>query len=341
MTNMIKILQITQVIPVFLYLYSISAVANSFTLPDNGDNVLGRINTVTATQRDTLLDIARQHGLGYQDITLANPHTDTWLPGENTTVILPGQFILPHTPRNGLVLNIPEMRLYYFNKPSRASLQPEVTTYPLGIGREGWSTPFVITRIISKHEKPKWYPPQSIRQEALEQGRELPAVVEAGPDNPLGDHALRLGLPSYLVHGTNKPWGVGLRVSHGCIRLYPEDIAQLYKDVAINTRVQIVNQPYKIGVLNGIVYLEAHPLLAEAHTGSNNNLTEVVKLVIKQLPENQFVIDWSVVKTVIDDSNGMPVAIGSITQCQEENCQEDDFTKTSLSMPGVFNENRP
>ena len=148
--------------------------------------------------------------------------------------MVPSQFVLPVAPRDGIVLNVPEMRLYYY-LPKKKNQPREVITYPLGVGREGWNTPYITTNIVEKKASPNWYPP-------------LPEIVKAGPDNPLGDFAMRLGQRDYLIHGTNKPYGVGMRVSHGCIRLFPEDIEALFEKVALKTPVRIINQPYKIGV---------------------------------------------------------------------------------------------
>ena len=217
----------------------------SYTLKTPGDSMIGNLDEVRAEHEDTLPDIARANGLGFREIKLANPGVDTWLPGEGTEIVLPTLFVLPVTPHVGIVLNIPEMRLYYF--PSQDSDRAtEVITHPIGVGRQGWSTPYMNTRIIQKKTRPAWYPPESIRKEHAEQGDPLPERVPPGPDNPLGNYAMRLGVPEYIIHGTNKPFGIGMRVSHGCIRLYPEDIKSLYQQVKLRTPVRIVNQPYKV-----------------------------------------------------------------------------------------------
>lgn len=273
------------------------------------ESVVGELKTVRAEFNDTLLDVGRKNGFGYQDLKLLNPDIDTWMPGEGREIQLPGQFVIPNVPREGLVLNIPEMRLYYF--PKTRDGQAEVITYPLGVGREGWATPYLKTRIVQKKENPAWYPPESIRQEHEEKGDPLPKVVEAGPDNPLGAFALRLGMRDYLIHGTNKPWGVGMRVSHGCIRLFPEDIADLYQRVDIGTQVNIINQPYKVGERDGIIYLEVHPHLDEDNNHfEQNSMTEVVKYIIETTEEDRYEIDWDLVKKVVSESKGIPVAIG-------------------------------
>ena len=282
--------------------------ANMYFLDSEGDSVIGEFRTVIANHEDTLLDIARENGLGYEDIKLVNPEVDTWLPGEGTEVFLPTRFILPHGPKRGLVLNIPEMRLYYFVEGDKT----RVITYPLGIGREGWATPYKKTRIIQKHKNPYWYPPESIRAEHEAKGDPLPKIVKPGPDNPLGHHALRLGLPGYLIHGTNKPFGIGMRVSHGCIRLYPEDIAALFALVKVKTPVAIVNQPYKIGQSGNKIYLEAHPLLAEDAGEFENNLTSAVNMLIRMNEGREHKINWGRVKSIIRQRQGIPIQIGSL-----------------------------
>ena len=294
----------------FLSLCSVSsAYANRYELSDSGDTVIGKISTVQADERDTLLDIARRHGFGYQDMKLVNPDVDTWLPGEGQEIILPAQFILPVAPMKGIVLNIPEMRLYYY-LPKEAGKPQEVLTYPLGVGRSGWNTPYINTTIIQKKKNPNWYPPESIRKEHEEAGDPLPKIVKSGPDNPLGDFAMRLGQPDYLIHGTNKPYGIGMRVSHGCIRLYPEDIEALFSEVALKTPVNIINQPYKIGVKDSVIYLEAHPFLDEDVEKYENNLTSVVALIVEISNEKNYELDWSKAYEAIGNPSGLPVAIG-------------------------------
>ena len=285
------------------------AQALRYVLDESGATLIGEIVTTEAGERDTLLDIARLYGFGYQDLKLVNPELDTWLPGQGQEVILPAQFVLPAARQEGIVLNIPEMRLYYYPPPAKG--QPrEVLTYPLGIGREGWATPYIATRIIEKKVRPSWYPPESIRREHAEAGDPLPKVVRPGPDNPLGDYAMRLGRPEYLIHGTNKPYGIGMRVSHGCIRLYPEDIEALFAEVTLKTPVNIINQPYKLGVKDEVIYLEAHPFLQEDSEQYQNNLTSVVSLLIDMAGGRNYELDWDKAHEAISQPTGLPVAIG-------------------------------
>ncbi len=219
-----------------------------------GDDVVGEMQERRARYQDTLLDLARTHKLGYVEMLAANPGVDPWLPGEGTRVVLPTAHLVPKARRRGIVINLSEMRLYYFPRSGAAE------TYPLGIGREGWETPAGRTSILRKAANPTWYPPASIRAE----DPTLPKVVPPGPDNPLGRHALYLGLPGIRIHGTNKPDGVGRRVSHGCIRMYPEDVERLFQIVPVGTRVVVVDQQVKFGWIGGELYVEVHPSATQA-----------------------------------------------------------------------------
>jgi L,D-transpeptidase ErfK/SrfK len=235
--------------------------AEVYELPPAGNDVVGAVTVIRARADDTLIEIARRHGLGYEDIVRANPDVDTWLPGENTEVVLPTRYVLPPGPRRGIILNLAEYRLYYFPQP--VGDQPAVVmTYPISIGRMDWDTPLGRTSVISKVTDPAWYPPASVRAEHAADGDPLPRIVPPGPNNPLGKHAMRLGLPGYLIHGTNRPAGVGMRVTHGCIRLFPEDIEFLFGQVGINTVVRIINEPVKVGWDGDELVVEVHETLA-------------------------------------------------------------------------------
>jgi L,D-transpeptidase ErfK/SrfK len=249
--------------PSLVLLIAVTAArAEMYELPPEGNDVIGAVSSVVARADDTLIDIARRHGLGYEDIVRANPGVDTWLPGEGTTVVLPTRFVLPSGPRRGVVLNLAEYRMYYYPEP-KAGESPVVLTYPMSIGRMDWETPIGLTRIVSKVRNPPWYPPDSVRKEHEEEGRPLPRVVPPGPDNPLGRHAMRLGLSSgaYLIHGTNRPAGVGMQVTHGCVRMFPEDIEFLFDQVSINSEVRIINEPVKMGWDGEQLHLEVHRTL--------------------------------------------------------------------------------
>ncbi len=264
-----------------LGLLTFSASATTFNLSDENTRVVGHNLVVYSHHEDTLLDIARQFDIGYREIVNANPGVDPWLPGENVRVLVPNRFILPDMPQKGIVINLAEMRLYYYPKTQKGE-QRQVITHPIGIGREGWSTPLGKARITTKIKDPTWTPPASIHAEHIEKGDPLPQVVPAGPDNPLGAYKMNLSIPGYLLHGTNRPYGVGMRVSHGCIRLFPEDIEHLFGIVTINTPVEIVYQPYKAALdETGQLFLEAHKQQQDISQLDGTNRTPIVSAIIK------------------------------------------------------------
>lgn len=240
-------------------------VSDRFVLSPASDmdgDVVGEVQVIRARYEDTFTDIARAYDLGFDELVQANPGVDPWLPGAGTRVVLPTRFILPDAPREGIVLNIGIKRIFFYPKVAPGE-PPLVITHPVGIGRDGWATPTGTTTVVAKVKDPVWTVPPSIRKEHAEAGDPLPAQVGAGPDNPLGAFALRLGFPSYLIHGTNKPSGIGMRVSHGCVQLFPEDIESLFSQVPVGTTVRIVNQPQLVGWQAGNLYLEVHPALED------------------------------------------------------------------------------
>ncbi|MBF8270003.1 MAG: YkuD protein [Gammaproteobacteria bacterium] len=294
-----------------LAMLSTGAMAASYELANGEDSLIGRPLTTHSEYKDTLLDIARKHGFGYREIILSNPGVDVLLPGAGKEIALPSQFLLPHAPRQGIVLNIPELRLYYY-PPRKQGAPLQVYTFPVGIGKEGWNTPYARTNIIKKQKDPSWYPPESIRREHAARGDILPKRVAPGPDNPLGKYAMRMGLGAYLIHGTNNPDAIGMRASHGCIRLYPEDIENLYSMVGLRTPVNIINQPFKVALHQGKIYLEAHPSLEEDENIYRDNLTSVVQILIDVTAGSDYTVDWDLAKRVIRELQGIPVAIGII-----------------------------
>jgi len=251
---------------------------NVFVLSSPEQAVIGDPQLVIASEENTFSLLAREYGLGYDELVAANPDIDPWLPGDGTPILLPTQYVLPNVPREGIVLNIASKRLFYF--PPAAEGEPrKVMTYPIGIGRVGWETPLGHSAVVSKATDPHWWVPASVRQEHAENGDPLPAVVPPGPDNPLGRHVLKLDIPGYLIHGTNQPYGVGMRVSHGCVRLYPENIEELYGLVGVGEPVVIVNEPYLVGERDGEVYFEAHPPLEDDPIPEEQRLSDVLALV--------------------------------------------------------------
>ncbi len=273
----------------------------------SADDIIGRMGTYLTKYEDTLLDVARANNLGFVEVRAANPGIDPWLPGADARIVLPTAHLLPNAPREGIVINLSEMRLYFFAEPGTP---PE--TFPIGIGREGWSTPTGTSRIVRKTESPSWYPPASIRAERPE----LPAVVEPGEDNPLGSHALYLDWPAYLIHGTNRPWGIGRRVSSGCIRLYPEDIINLFARVPVNTPVTVVDQPVKLGWISGDIYLEAHPTQQQSDALEiDGRFDPIVPAgILSQVQAfadsgGGDEIDWAAVLAAVKDRRGYPVRV--------------------------------
>jgi L,D-transpeptidase ErfK/SrfK len=283
-------------------------LTDRFALPTEETDVVGKLQVAYARYEDTLADFARDYGLGFDEIVAANPGVDPWLPGEGTKVILPTQYVLPDAPRTGLVLNLASLRLFYYPKPEADGGQV-VITHPIGIGREGWRTPQGKFRITQKVENPVWRVPSSIRREHAAMGDPLPSVVKAGPKNPLGAYAMRLNRPQYLIHGTNKPYGVGMRVSHGCIRLYPEDIARLFPEVPVGTRVRIVNQPFLAGWLDGRLYLEAHAPLSEQAKRWKGSHKPMEKVVAKKAADRPELVDWDRARKVAQAGLGIPYSV--------------------------------
>ena len=242
---------------------------NRFVLESPEQSVIGVPQVVFTRAEDTFADIALEYGIGYDELLAANAGVDPWLPGANTAILLPTQFVIPDVPRAGVVLNIGSKRLYYFpadgieRDPATGEVTRQtVLTYPVGIGRVGWETPLGATTIVSKAKDPTWWVPASVREEHAAMGDPLPSIVPPGPDNPLGTRVLKLDLPGYLIHGSNTPYGVGMRVSHGCVRLYQANIEYLYEIVPIGERVLIINEPYQLGRLDGKWY-QTHPPLED------------------------------------------------------------------------------
>ena len=308
------------------------ANAEIYELPPEGYDVIGAVSTIAARKEDTLVDIARRHGLGYQDIVRANPEVNVWVPGEGTEVILPTQYVLPPGPRDGVILNLAEYRLYYFPKAKEGETA-YVMTYPISIGRMDWETPLGKTSVISKVRNPSWYVPKSVLAEHEADGNPLPRIVPPGPDNPLGEYAMRLGLPGYLIHGTNRPAGVGMRVTHGCVRMFPEDIEFLFGKIDLKTAVRIINEPIKMGWSGNELVMEVHPFLdvvmpevadeaVDEATDENaedvldvvvetkDPLTYVTEQFIETTAERPGQLDWQLVEQLVYRSEGIPTSVG-------------------------------
>lgn len=285
---------------------ALPAAADEYALPGEGSDAVGETITTQTEAKDTLLDIARRYGLGYEEITNANPGVDPWLPGAGTVVVVPKQRLLPRAPRIGIVINLPEHRLYWYP----AGQAPVVWSFPVSIGKMDWNTPLGRTTIVSKAKDAPWIPPKSVREEHAKRGEPLPAVVPGGPDNPMGRYKMALGIPggAYLIHGTNRPAGIGMQVTHGCMRLYPEDIEMLYGMVPIGTQVTIVNQPYKWGWVDGELLIEVHPPLAE-DSGQPPTLTDLTRLIVDATRAKPLAIDWIGAERTWREARGIPTPV--------------------------------
>lgn len=287
------------------------AQATQYPLAGDDAQMFGDNETITAFGEDTLPDLARRYSLGYEEIQRANPGVDLWLPGEGTNILLPGQRLLPQGAHEGIVVNLPEHRLYYYPKVKKGEA-PYVITYPVSIGKMDWNTPLGKTRIVDKKKNPLWYPPESVRKEHAERGEPLPSVVKAGPDNPLGAYAMRLAITpgAYLIHGTNNPIAVGMAITHGCIRMYPEDIEALFPLVPVNTPVWLINEPVKVARVNGQVWLEVHPPVDAEGQRTEIDLERFYALANAALGDQPAAIHWDFVLATLQEASGMPQMIG-------------------------------
>jgi L,D-transpeptidase ErfK/SrfK len=288
-------------------------VANERFELDSAQDLVGVVQVVTATRDDTLTDIARRFNVGYEEIVRANPKVDPWLPGEGREIVVPTQFILPDAPRTGLVINIAAMRIFYY-PPVKRGERPAVLTHPIGIGKVGWRTPEGVTKIVRRQQDPTWRVPVSVRKEHHDNGEDLDPVIGPGPDNPLGKYAFYLQWPSYLIHGTNKPAGVGLRSSHGCIRLYPEDIAQFFAMVPLGTQVRVVNQPFVFGWRDGQLYMQPFDVLEDdtrdwAKAPRRLLSKSLAATLQQQLKAHRSQVDWTLVSALARTPRGVPVPI--------------------------------
>jgi L,D-transpeptidase ErfK/SrfK len=281
------------------------AAASEYPLAP-GQTVVGEPGIYVTQARDILLDVARTYDLGFTQLMAANRGVDPWLPGAGKRITLPSRYILPDAAHKGIVINLAEWRLFYF-PPSG----DRVETYPIGIGVIGDTTPLGVTSVIRKEPNPTWYPPPSIRAEEPD----LPAAIPPGPDDPLGAFALHLGWPNYLIHGTNKPDGVGRNVSHGCIRLYPEDVERLFRDVRVGTPVRVVRQAVAAAWIGDRLFVEVHPSKAQADAiDTTTPVTldfpeDLVGRVAAAAAQHGGRIDWDAVHQAGLQRTGLPVEV--------------------------------
>ncbi|MBN2885631.1 MAG: L,D-transpeptidase family protein [Chromatiaceae bacterium] len=284
----------------WLFASTLFAAAETYRLEQPGDSVIGFPFYFTARAEDTLLDIARQNNQGFDDMRQANPKVDMWLPGAGAEIMVPTFYVLPEAPRQGIVINRAEKRLYFYPPDT----PEEVRTYAISVGREGMDTPLGTFNIIEKRKDPSWRPGPQVRAAHAAYGDILPEVVPPGPDNPLGRFAMRLSNPEYLIHGTSKPWGLGMEVSAGCIRMYPEGIEELFGLTALKTPVTIVDQPYKFGWRGHDLYLEVQLEKPEQRASAR----EVVPGELAAA--EAVVLDWAAVERAIAENAGVPQLVG-------------------------------
>ena len=291
---------------------------------------VGKMSQVTAKYEDTLVHMARANNIGFIEIRAANPHLDPWIPGEGANVILPTMHLLPDAPKRGIVINLAEMRLYYYQDPKQAPI-----SLPIGIGREGLGTPKGKTKVVRKKKSPTWRPTKRMRDE----DPKLPAVVGPGPENPLGDYAIYLGWPQYAIHGTNKPYGIGRRVSSGCIRMYPEGIERLFSRVPVGTPVNVVDQPIKTAWVDDKLYLEAHTSQTDSLTMekdgklpdyvvAESDIADIMAVAGKSAQD----IDWESIHEALRKRHGYPIVIATRKNIQQQTVPD---TPETLKMTSV------
>ncbi len=279
---------------------------------------------VPAKANDTLSDLARHFGLGFDEIQMANPGVDPWVLTDKQGIVLPLQYLLPEAPKKGIVINLANMRLFFY-PPKQVNT---VVTYPIGIGRDGWSTPLGKTSVITKRYKPDWTAPESILKEHQQLNEPLPKVIRSGPDNPLGLYAMNLGFKGYLIHGTNKPYGIGMQVSHGCIQMYPEDIEALFPQVDLNTQVNIIHQPYMLGFKDRVLYIEAHPSLEKWRSQQKTQQANLTKRLKTAAASYHLTVDWQKVQQVFKKADGVPSPV---------TLPEPAVTRIALDHPPALN----
>ncbi len=297
-----------------------------FPLPAAG-SLIGHDQVVHSHASDTLLGIARRYSVGYWEIQAANPQVNLWLPGHGTRVVIPGRFIIPPVPHVGIVVNLPAHRLFYFPRQGRHD-QPVVITYPVSPGEKGWDTPVGQTRVVRKVPHPVWIPTPSILRAHAKAGDPIPRVWPAGPDNPMGEWALQTTMSGgeIYIHGTNNPMAIGMAVTHGCVRLYPEDIAALFPVVPVGTPVTIVNDPILATLQDGRLYLSVQPPLHSQNVPAKPDFAVISRIIGVAVGRSRVAIDWDRVRRMATRANGIPELIG---------LEADTDTETAAAPPSA------
>lgn len=287
-------------------LCSTSAHSLTFPIPTDG-NVVGQVQRATIRSGEDLSTLGRRFNIGGYEMTEANPGVDYLHPKRGTTVIIPSKFVLPSAPRKGIVINLAEMRMYFYHPDGK-----HVSTYPIGVGMEGWDTPIGQTTVVRMRKNPTWVVPNSILENHRRMGKSIQPVMPPGPKNPLGKYAITTGFNNIVIHGTPYPRGVGVRSSHGCIRMLPEDIQALYQMVSIGTPITVVHEPYKMGYLGKQLYFESHvPLSASSSYGNTRNMDTMVQKLSQKIGKN-VTIQWSEANRVLSQASGYPQPIGKV-----------------------------
>ena len=283
-----------------------------YPVPGNDDTIVGQLQYVIAHKSDTLVDLARHFDVGFNEITSVNPTIDPWLPQQGALVVIPSRFVLPAKPWRGIIVNLAEMRLFYFPEPEHSAGARLVYTFPLGVGRYSWPTPLGAYHVVDKIKDPVWTVPASVQHEAKSEGISMPAQVPPGDDNPLGRYALLLNEKGYLIHGTNKPFGIGRRVSHGCLRLYPEDIERLFRHVPRGTPVRIEDTAVEFGQYGGVLYVESNR--AGTRKVRNHLSTESISQMVAMTKTPLTKREWARISHSLEQSLSIPIPVTGIPQ---------------------------
>jgi L,D-transpeptidase ErfK/SrfK len=307
------------------------AAIKQFTLTA-GQKVVGEVREYVVQPGEGLNEIARKFNLGYTALAAANPGVDQFVPEVGRRLMIPSLYVLPDAPRQGIVINLAQYRLFYFPPGG-----DQVETFPVGLGQIGKTTPLGVTRVVRKEANPTWYPPRSIRTERPG----LPAAISPGRDNPLGGYAMYLGWPRYLIHGTNKPDGVGRNVSHGCIRMYPEDIERLFAEVSLGVPVRTVNQPATVGWVGDRLYLQVYPSKTQTEEIDTarpvgfepaRGVRDVTRAAAGRYAD---AVDWRVVDKASRERTGAPVIIAdrSTAAPRVDKVQKPEDEEASIVRP--------
>jgi len=291
-----------------MILFLVSPIlAATFPLPVRGNDIVGDVKTHIVKPNETFASIAHDFDICQYELVESNPHVNPKNPLVGTVLIIPSRYILPNTPREEMVINLAELRLYYYPRDKK-----EVWVFPVGIGREGEQTPVGYLRIVEHRENPTWHSPEAIRKARAKEGVVIPKVVPPGPDNPLGKFAMRLSRRNYLIHGTNDNGGVGQRSSSGCIRMYPKDIKKLFHAAKNGTSVLVINEPFKIGRDSHKIFFEAHMPLHEKAVEYADVHQAVMATLSTFGSYKERDVNWDKTVSIAKEQQGLPQEIGKL-----------------------------